>query len=89
MWLRQKSRHKIVYPSLESAIRPVPHSDDLPIPVFRELETEVETPSTSYSDSGGSEVVLDCSPRQFSQADVNDLVRDLNLSKKSIRVVSI
>lgn len=88
MWLRQKSRHKIVYPSLESAIRPVPHSDDLPIPVFRELETEVETPSTSYSDSGGSEVVLDCSPRQFSQADVNDLVRDLNLSKKASELLA-
>ena len=31
-----KNKHKIVYPNLNSAMRPVPHSESLPIPVPRD-----------------------------------------------------
>ena len=35
----KKARHKISYPNLDSAIRPVPHSDEVPVPVFDQLPT--------------------------------------------------
>ncbi|KAK4321206.1 hypothetical protein Pmani_007978 [Petrolisthes manimaculis] len=85
-----KTRHLIAYPSLDSAIRPVPHSDDVPKPIFTQLasvesdsecDTEVTEESTnrnSDSDFGG----ISTEQQTFSQAELNDLVRDLGLSKK-------
>ena len=29
-----KTKHRIKYPNIPSAIRPIPHSDELPVPVF-------------------------------------------------------
>ena len=31
--INKKNKNKITYPDIPSAIRPVPHSDDLPIPI--------------------------------------------------------
>ena len=31
--MNKKNKNKIQYPNIPSALRPVPHSDDLPIPV--------------------------------------------------------
>ena len=33
----KKNRHKITYPNIHSAIRPVPHSEEVPVPVFKGL----------------------------------------------------
>ena len=33
----KKNKHKITYPNFPSAIRPVPHSDDVPVTVFKGL----------------------------------------------------
>ena len=35
--INRKNRTSLTYPSLDSAIRPVPHSEELPIPVFKGL----------------------------------------------------
>ena len=35
----KKTRQKLSYPNLDSAIRPVPHSHDIPVPVFTELSS--------------------------------------------------
>ena len=48
----ERTRHKIKYPSLKSAILPIPHSDQAPILVFRELK-EI---NKSFSHSLDSEV---------------------------------
>ena len=33
----KKTRKNILYPSIPSATRPIPHSDENPVPVFKEL----------------------------------------------------
>ncbi|XP_076031939.1 uncharacterized protein LOC143019842 [Oratosquilla oratoria] len=84
-----KTRHLITYPSLDSAIRPVPHSDDVPKPIFTQLasvesdsecDTEVTEESTNRNDLDFAGISTE--PETFSQAELNDLVRDLGLSKK-------
>ena len=89
------SRKKIKYPSLRSAMRPVPHSDDLPVPtppVNKDLlsSSDEEMPSredsaesisledieSTYSGTSGNET------HWITQEDLNDLARDLYLSKQ-------
>ena len=36
--LTSKTRSSIQYPNLPSALQPIPHSNELPIPVFKALE---------------------------------------------------
>ena len=89
----RKSRQNISYPSIPSTIRPVPHSDRFPPPVFngyvssdeaseneREefMECEYKETDTKSEDSS-SETKL--AYHQFNQSELNDLVRDLDLSK--------
>ena len=78
----KNNKQHIIYPNLHSAIRPVPHSSDFPVPI---------PPQTSNTDSDSSD--KDCEydeyipevenkmPHFITQADLNDLVRDLSLSK--------
>src|SRR5215469_15413906 len=87
-----KNKHKIVYPSLDSAIRPVPHDASLPIPVppldgLESVEDEIEFNTLAGStdqDSADSEYTpdSDIGPETFNQDELNDLVRDLSLSKE-------
>ncbi|KAI6649573.1 hypothetical protein LOD99_6754 [Oopsacas minuta] len=37
MGCKKSDRHLLNYPNLESAIRPVPHCSDLPVPIFTEF----------------------------------------------------
>ncbi|KAI6661417.1 hypothetical protein LOD99_13289 [Oopsacas minuta] len=37
MGCKKSNRHLLNYPNLESAIRPVPHCSDLPVPIFTEF----------------------------------------------------
>ena len=114
----KKNRHKIKYPSLPSAILPVPHSDLHPVPVFRELpplqgapfhtlqqnsgkdteqsdseiqiddQFDVNTDDSCLSAESDSEYSQEPSahisqslPQTINQIELNDLIRDLNLSK--------
>ena len=47
VWLtlsvNRNNRRKWIYPDLESARRPVPHSDEVPIPVFDHLTELIES----------------------------------------------
>ena len=89
------SRKKIEYPNLRSAMRPIPHSDDLPVPISlvnKDLlsSSDEEMPSredfaesisledieSTYSGTSGNE------PHWITQEDLNDLARDLYLSKQ-------
>ena len=90
--INRKSRTSLTYPSLDSAIRPVPHSEELPIPVFKGLP-QLESALSSEDDlsSTDSETTIADNnfrpsllpPQLFSQNELNDLARDLNLSKES------
>ena len=89
-----KNKHKIQYPNLPSAIRPVPLGRGIPIPLPpRYLETvEDFVGEESLSDSQMSECSEyeyegDQKPKLFTQAELNDLVRDLNLPKDSALIL--
>ncbi|GBN42532.1 hypothetical protein AVEN_51138-1 [Araneus ventricosus] len=86
------SRHTVVYPNLPSVIRPVTHSSELSIPKPREtwslddnddivpdsavVKEAEDDQAPMYADVQTSPM-----PHLISQSNLNDLVRDLNLSK--------
>ena len=90
--LNQKKRWSVTYPSLSSAIRPVPHSNELPVPVFqkdrhtqhRESDSDVIDENVGYDPNFVQESV----PKTFSQSELNDLVLDLSLSKESAELLA-
>ena len=89
--INRKNRTSLTHPSLDSAIRPVPHSEELPIPVFEGLP-QLESALSSEDDlsSTDSETTIADNdfppsllpPQLFSRNELNDLARDLNLSKE-------
>ena len=87
------------YLDLESARRPVPHCEEIPIPVFSSwpklvsdddlfAETEeVNSDDNNYSDSmSHTTAEWQSKVKPFSQSQLNDLVRDLALSKEASRL---
>ena len=99
-WNRHK-KNLWYYPDLESVKRPVPHCEEVPIPVFSSLpklvsnddlfaETEeVNSDGSNYSDSM-SDITAEWQSKvkPFSQSQLNDLVRDLALSKEASEVLA-
>ena len=83
-----KNKHNIQYPNLPSAIRPILHQPDVPVPTPPPVLIDVED-STTSSDLSSSECQSEYEcfggerPRLFSQEELNDLVRDLDLPKVS------
>lgn len=89
----KKNKCKIQYPSLPSAIRPVPHSAEIPVPVFQalpslEIQEYDSTEDRSDSDDEDFEVDNDSVRKGFNQHELNDLVRDLGLSKKASELLA-
>lgn len=94
--INRNNRHKWAYPNMESARRPLPHSEEIPIPTFSNLPMLLE----DDSDTSSNEVQFQkcegdsdfegplASPQRFSQQELNDLVRDLNLSKESSELLA-
>ena len=89
------SRKKIKYSNLWSAMRPVPHSDDLPVPtppVNKDLLSSSDEEMPSREDSAESISLEDIESTYLgtsgneshwiTQEDLNDLARDLYLSKQ-------
>jgi hypothetical protein len=86
----------VKYPDLSSAERPIPHSAELPVPTCPNrldtqepiasqddnLETECECLSTYEPKPNTSK-----EPHLLAQGDLNDLVRDLNLSTKQAELL--
>ncbi|KAL4131092.1 hypothetical protein QTP88_008441 [Uroleucon formosanum] len=73
----KKNKHNINYPNLDSAIRPVIHSASLPIPIPPEEEDADYTPDEDKS-----------SLQTFSQDELNDLIRDMSLSKEKAELLA-
>ena len=84
-----KNGKVLKYPDLESARRPVAHSDECPVPVFVMLSDDSENGSTPAQESQEDEETdfSDDRPHLFSH-ELNDLVRDLNLSKSSSELLA-
>ena len=86
-------KHKMVtYPNIPSAIRPIPHSDEIPIPVFNAFEDVKRDESSSETnelDSEYEDIDTDANePQLFTQNELNDLIRDLALSKDSAELLA-
>lgn len=88
-----KNKHLIEYPSVESISLPVQHSDALPIPISPQIaENEAilddDNDDENDEDNDHDDEMSDPlyipdtdEPHKLTQGDLNDLVRDLNLSK--------
>ena len=90
--LSRKKKHGIQYPNIPSAIRPVPYGKILPAPKAPEKytldsdEQEIESSASSggFPMSSQESYVASCishEPHVISQNELNDLVRELELSK--------
>ena len=95
------SRKKIKYPNLWSAMRPAPHSDDLPVPtppVNKDLLSSSDGEMTSREDSAESISLEDIESTYsgtsgnelhwITQEDLNDLALDLYLSKQQSELLA-
>lgn len=86
----KKKKCKLSYPNIPSAILPVLHGDDLPIPEppdsfeIEDDDEDEECSNTNVSSSSDPDFISDeaCTePHRITQNELNDLVRDLDLSK--------
>ena len=89
--LTSKTRSSADYPSLPSAIQPVAHSDELPIPTFHGFQLSESESISSSEDSKQCEDFAvsqhNDEPQLFTQAELNDLVRELDLTKNSAELL--
>ena len=87
--INRKNRDSLKYPDLQSARHPVGHCYEIPVPIFGELPEISDEVASSVEGHEDEEVVLeDDVPHQFSQKEMNDLVRDLNLSTDSAELLA-
>jgi hypothetical protein len=89
----------VKFPDLPSAIRPIPHSEELPVPkppgnlTFSEDKCDSEDHEQQEEDSVDCDPTFEAScsssqPNLLRKGDFNDLVvRDLNLSKKEAELL--
>ena len=99
----QRTKKYWYFPDIESARRPISHCVEVPVPVFTSLpdltademllEAVDDTDSSESSISSSSSMaaaasLLSSKPKLFSQGQLNDLVRDLGLSKESSEILA-
>lgn len=85
----KKKKSKIKYPNVPSALRPVQHGENLPIPKPPSEWNDILTDDGNYDSENAESVVSDPTynpgthniPHLIEQNELNDLVRDLHLSK--------
>ena len=90
-------KRKWEYPDLKSARRPVLRCESIPVPVFTSLpqlhDSDNEEPHalecSETSEGSCSEYKeSSSSPKQFTQQELNNLIRDLNLSKQGSELLA-
>ena len=91
-----KNKSKIVYPNCNSALKPVPHGNDLLVPSpsspeeveSEESSTEHETTSSEVCESAeGTEGCNTKKPTLIIQSMLNDLVPNLTLTKDKAEIL--
>ncbi|KAG5889812.1 hypothetical protein JTB14_025591 [Gonioctena quinquepunctata] len=86
-----KNKKGIVYPNPTSVDRPIEHGPGLPVPVPPESSDEVFQSSPEFDEIQPSDDDVKCSQENlksqlFTQAELNDLVIDLGLTKEKARL---
>ena len=95
--ITKQKKSRIVYPNIPSALRPVPHGEGLPIPELpaeysldSSDDEEGEPTSSPPGSSACSDPDFHCgassAPHIITQEELNDLVRDLDLTVQNIFV---
>ena len=90
-----KKASAIVYSSILSSIAPVPHSDQLPVPIPTRCQDSVSADEsiTDEDDITIDDYVLNSNlekikPYYPNQQDLNDLIRDLDLTKSNAELLT-
>lgn len=94
-----KGKRKIEYPNLFSVMRPVPHNEDLPVPtapldwqdiVLEDNKASLDT--DTFEDQCTDSTFIPSSsfdePHLIVQSELNDLVRDMGLSKQQSEILA-
>jgi hypothetical protein len=87
---RGKGRQNITYPDIPSSTAPAPHNEDLPIPV-RSIDNQDQTmeqnvsSESEYSDHESTDTSI---PHFPIQSEIDDLVRDMALSKAKAEIMT-
>ncbi|CAG9788117.1 unnamed protein product [Diatraea saccharalis] len=68
---------------LHSARRPLLHSEEVPVPTYRSTREPSCEEITKVSSDSDIEEIASSEPKLFTQKELNDLIRDLGLSKES------
>ena len=84
----RKNRSSLTYPDIQSARRPVAHCDEIPVHVFGELFDMSDEDSSGVEENEEEVVLDDDAQHPFSQMELNDLVRDLGLSKSPAELLT-
>uniref|UniRef100_UPI00358FB395 uncharacterized protein n=1 Tax=Myxine glutinosa TaxID=7769 RepID=UPI00358FB395 len=90
--INRKNKQHLKYPDVPSAIKPVPHGPGIPIPAppenCRHSASDSDEQMEDGDISGTYQPTGETSqPKLFSQAELNDLTRDLCLSKESAQLL--
>ena len=94
--MNRKNKHSVEYPNVQSAIRPVVHGPGIPISEPSKDFTVLESLSSTDTEDESAHDLWDqqsCGassskqPKLFTQDELNDLRRDLNLSKESAQLL--
>ena len=92
MGIGSKNRKNLQYPQVESVSRPLPHSDGISIPIFKRQTSSLLSDSCSSMSMRGNsdpEYFQQIEPQFFNQqAELSDLIRDLNLSKENYELLA-
>ena len=90
-----KNAPAIVYPSIPSSIAPVPHSDQLPVPIPTRSQDPVsaDESATDEDDIKIDDYVLNSNLEEkktyySNQKDLDDLIRDLGLTKSNAELLT-
>lgn len=87
----KKSQQILSYQSLDSSIRPILNSDDISVPVLLLEEESDICESDEYHEHDSNTNFVETSTKKrenFNQAETNDFVRDLSLSKELLELLA-
>lgn len=89
----KKSKHSVKYANVSSVSMPLPHSPDIPVPKRFSSSSSLSSFMEEEDEAGPSnsgEVFVDeksTEPHLINQSELNDLVRDLDLTKEKSEIL--
>ena len=96
----KKNNQQLQYPNIHSAMRPIPHSNKVSVPIFTKLpdidEDQLRSSTSSTNSDDDDDEEQDIAHEAwnagrvslYSQSELNDLIRDLNCPKQSAEVLA-